>query len=55
MSRIDQLNSLKGATPMTTATQSPLHDLLTAFQAKELDAALACFANDAVFVDPHYP
>lgn len=29
--------------------------LIAAFEAKDMSAILACFANDAVMIDPHYP
>ena len=29
--------------------------LIAAFEAKDLPAALAFFADDAVVIDPHYP
>jgi len=29
--------------------------LLKAFESKDLEAALACFADDALLFDPHYP
>src|ERR1700730_18572895 len=38
---------------------TPLHDLIerlfAAIEAKDLDTFLQCIAEDAVFIDPHYP
>jgi ketosteroid isomerase-like protein len=34
---------------------SPFHKLIDAVMAKDIDAALATFAHDAVLIDPHYP
>ena len=35
--------------------ESPFQTLIAAFTAKNLDAVLAMFADDAVLIDPHYP
>ncbi len=40
---------------MSTDNQALVERLLKAFEAKDLDAALACFADDALLFDPHYP
>ena len=40
---------------MNTPIQKLVTGLLAAFKAKDLDATLAYFADDAVFIDPHYP
>jgi ketosteroid isomerase-like protein len=34
---------------------SPFQKLIEAVMAKDIDAALATFADDAVLIDPHYP
>jgi ketosteroid isomerase-like protein len=34
---------------------SPFQKLIGAVMAKDIDAALATFADDAVLIDPHYP
>jgi ketosteroid isomerase-like protein len=34
---------------------SPFQKLIDAVMAKDIDAALATFADDAVLIDPHYP
>jgi hypothetical protein len=33
----------------------PFQKLIEAVMAKDIDAALATFADDAVLIDPHYP
>ena len=40
---------------MTTKSQIPLEKLLTVFEAKNMSAAMACVADDAVLYDPQYP
>jgi len=40
---------------MATDNRALVERLLSAFEAKDLDAALACFADDALLFDPHYP
>ena len=40
---------------MSSNNQELVERLLSAFEAKDLEAALACFADDAVLFDPHYP
>lgn len=39
---------------MTTA-QDALQVVFTALQARDLNAAMDCFTDDAVLFDPHYP
>jgi ketosteroid isomerase-like protein len=36
-------------------TRELFNRLIDAFMAKDLDTALSVFADDALFVDPHYP
>ena len=40
---------------MTLLTQAGVERFLQAFMAKDFDAVMAHFADDAVFYDPHYP
>ena len=40
---------------MTDQLRAPVEQLFAALQRKDLPAALACFTDDAVVVDPHYP
>lgn len=40
---------------METTLRDTVQRLFDAFEAKDVDAALALFAGDAVLVDPHYP
>ena len=40
---------------MATLTREQVESFLGAFRAKDLDAVLSFFADDAVVYDPHYP
>lgn len=40
---------------MTDITREFVEQVFGAFQAKKLDAVMACFAEEAVLFDPHYP
>lgn len=40
---------------MTTDSRVLVETLLRAFVEKNLKSALDCFADDALFIDPHYP
>jgi ketosteroid isomerase-like protein len=40
---------------MTTATRATIEKMFAAVEAKDSQAVLALFADDAVIVDPHYP
>ena len=40
---------------MSADNRALVERLLSAFEAKDLEAALACFADDALLIDPHYP
>ncbi len=40
---------------MSTVTDDVIRGLMAAFSAKDLEGALAFFAEDAVVNDPHYP
>ncbi len=40
---------------MTDITRQRVEQVFETFHAKDLAAALACFAEDAVLFDPHYP
>lgn len=40
---------------MDTLTEESVKRMLAAFMAKDLEATLAFFAEDAVMIDPHYP
>jgi ketosteroid isomerase-like protein len=39
---------------MSAENRALAERLLSAFEAKDLEAALACFADDALLFDPHY-
>jgi ketosteroid isomerase-like protein len=41
--------------PMSTITQTHIETLLNAFTNKEMSTLMNAFAEDAIFVDPHYP
>jgi ketosteroid isomerase-like protein len=47
--------SLNGGIVESTSTRSVIERLFAACEAKDLDAAIRCFAVDAVCHDPHYP
>jgi ketosteroid isomerase-like protein len=40
---------------MNTPLRSLIERNFAAVEAKDLEAVLQCFAQDAVFIDPHYP
>jgi ketosteroid isomerase-like protein len=40
---------------MPSLDQAAIERLFAAFMAKDIDAVLALFADDAVMIDPHYP
>ena len=40
---------------MTTPLRALTERMFAAVEAKDLDASLQCIADDAVFIDPHYP
>lgn len=40
---------------MNTSLRARIDVLLAAVEAKNMAATLACFADDAIMVDPHYP
>jgi ketosteroid isomerase-like protein len=40
---------------MAPTTQELIDLIFHAFQAKDLEAVMACFADDALLYDPHYP
>jgi ketosteroid isomerase-like protein len=40
---------------MTTSLRELTERCFAAVEAKDLPATLACFADDAVLIDPHYP
>jgi ketosteroid isomerase-like protein len=40
---------------MDSELYEPVTRLFAAIEARNIDAALACFAPDALIVDPHYP
>lgn len=40
---------------MTNRMREAIDAVFSAVMAKDLDRLMACFADDAVFVDPHYP
>ena len=40
---------------MSTSDRSHIEQLFAAFAAKDLDAVMALFAEDAIVFDPHYP
>ena len=48
-----------GETKMTEDTHTTLHDLIlrtfATLEAKDLDAMMSLFADDAVVIDPHFP
>ena len=40
---------------MSTPLRTLIERNFAAVEAKDLEAVLQCFAEDAVFIDPHYP
>ena len=40
---------------MSTSDRSHVEQLFAAFSARDLDAVMALFADDAIVFDPHYP
>ena len=40
---------------MSTPLRALTERMFAAVEAKDLDASLQCIADDAVFIDPHYP
>lgn len=40
---------------MSTPLRALIEQNFAAVEAKDLEAVLQCFAEDAVFIDPHYP
>jgi ketosteroid isomerase-like protein len=50
-----KLYQLREEEPMSTDNRELVEWVLRAFEAKDLEAALACFADDALLFDPHYP
>ena len=40
---------------MTTITQRDFETAMRAFENQQFDAAVSAFAEDGIFIDPHYP
>src|SRR5690606_12064382 len=49
-------SGMKLNTELNTASGKELFEaLLKSFMAKDVEKVMSCFADDAVFYDPHYP